>query len=207
MNNPSVHPNCQSADMEYVPAGWHRKRLAEISTSIGDGIHSTPKYVAHSRFAFINGNNLTNGRICIFGSTKFVDEDEYNQLRINLSNRTILISINGTIGNLAFFQGEPVVLGKSAAYINLKKGVSREFVYHYLGSRRVSSFFDNELTGTTIRNLSLQTLRNTPRNPNTSPGATVILRSSTATTRPNHLVRPPTRMAGLKAVPAGDSTP
>ena len=46
-----------------------------------------------------------------------------------------------------------------------------------------------------------------PRNPNTSPGATVMLRSSTATTRPNRLVRPSTRMAGLTAVRAGDPTP
>ena len=42
-----------------------------------------------------------------------------------------------------------------------------------------------------------------PRNPNTSPRVTVRLRSSTATTWPNRLVKPSMRMAKSDAVGAG----
>ena len=36
------------------------------------------------------------------------------------------MSINGTIGNLAFYNGESAMLGKSVAYINLESNVNPE---------------------------------------------------------------------------------
>ena len=69
------------------------------------------------------------------------------------------MSINGTIGNLGLFEGEPVVLGKSAAYLNVKSGISRQFVYHSLQTSVVRQQFFEGLTGTTIGNLGLATIR------------------------------------------------
>ena len=72
------------------------------------------------------------------------------------------MSINGTIGNLAIYRNEPVILGKSAAYIRLKNSVCTHFLFDVLASDRTQRYFESELTGTTIRNLSLRTIRNTP---------------------------------------------
>ncbi|MCO5184293.1 MAG: restriction endonuclease subunit S [Anaerolineae bacterium] len=66
------------------------------------------------------------------------------------------------MGNLALYQGEGIILGKSAAYINSGTRINRLFLYHFLRSEIVRIYFSSELTGTTIHNLSLKSIRNTP---------------------------------------------
>jgi type I restriction enzyme S subunit len=152
----------KQTEIGVIPEDWEVKLLGDLTTAIGDGIHSTPKYVNQSEFYFVNGNNLVDDEIKITTTTQCVSETEYKNLKKPLSDRTILFSINGTIGNLAFYDGEQVVLGKSAAYLNIAKDKSKEFIAYSLKSRAISLFFENELTGSTIKNLSLQTLRNCP---------------------------------------------
>jgi type I restriction enzyme, S subunit len=72
------------------------------------------------------------------------------------------MSINGTIGNIALYNGENVILGKSAAYININTKASRSFIFYVLQTYYISHYYENELTGTTIRNLSIKSVKNTP---------------------------------------------
>ncbi|MEN1933498.1 hypothetical protein P4909_17880 [Escherichia coli] len=95
-----------------VPKGWEIKHLSELASKISDGIHKTPLYADTSEIYFINGNNLKSGSIVIQDSTKCVDENDAINHRKDLGVRTLLMSINGTIGNLAYYRGENVVLGK-----------------------------------------------------------------------------------------------
>jgi type I restriction enzyme S subunit len=139
---------------------WEVKKLGEISTLIGDGIHSTPQYVNYSEFYFINGNNLTDNSIKI--TEKCVSENEYCKHKKELNERTLLLSINGTIGNIAIFNDEKIILGKSVAFINLNKSLSINYIFYSLQAHSVKCYFEDELTGTTIRNLSLKSIRNTP---------------------------------------------
>lgn len=141
-------------------------RLKYISGRIGDGLHGTPQYVDYSEFKFINGNNLINRTIVTSDETNCVTEEEFNKYDLKLKKGTILYSINGTIGNMAFYDGEPVVLGKSAAYIEpdeiSKDVIDYDYLFHYLQTNRVMKYFLNATASTTIKNLSLFTLRNTP---------------------------------------------
>jgi len=145
-----------------IPKHWNRNKLNRLSERIGDGLHSTPKYVDSSEYFFINGNNLVDGKIKIFDSTKCVSEEEFNKHFIKLNSKTILLSINGTIGNLSFYYNEKVILGKSSCYINLKENINNHFIYYVLKSESINKYFTFELTGTTIFNLSLNSIRNTP---------------------------------------------
>ena len=70
------------------------------------------------------------------------------------------MSINGTIGNLAWYRGENLMLGKSAAYIEVSD-FDKKFIYAYLQTRPVKDYYLNSLTGTTIKNLGLKAIRNT----------------------------------------------
>lgn len=140
---------------------WDTLELNEIATRIGDGIHGTPNYDEEGGVYFVNGNNLSNGRIEITESTKKVSGEERKKHDRDISDRTILMSINGTIGNLAYYRNEPVMLGKSAAYINVKPIYNLGFIYNYLSLRKIQAFFFSELTGSTIKNLSLKTIRET----------------------------------------------
>lgn len=140
---------------------WVAKKLSDVASRIGDGLHSTPVYDESGDYYFVNGNNLTNNKIEINESTKRLNNSEYLKHKVELSSKSILMSINGTIGNLAFFNNEPVVLGKSACYINLKADENKHFVFNLLQTSNIKSYFDKELTGSTIKNLSLTTIKNT----------------------------------------------
>ena len=142
-----------------IPELWDAKPLSNLCNKIGDGIHGTPEYVENSNYSFINGNNLKNGFIEIDNSTNKVSAEEYNKYFIELNEGTILLSINGTLGNLAVYTNENVMLGKSAAYINCKKK-NRPYCYQFLKSDHIQKKIWNIATGSTIKNLSLDSIKN-----------------------------------------------
>lgn len=144
-----------------IPGGWEEVMLQDISKKIGDGLHTTPEYSEDKKYYFINGNNLHCGSIVINEKTKSINEDEYQKHKLDLSEDSLLLSINGTIGNVAYYNDEKVVLGKSAAYISCSKSVDKNFIYFFLNSLKARHYFNSELTGSTIRNLSLKSIRNT----------------------------------------------
>ena len=140
---------------------WNIKTLGSLSKGIGDGIHATPIYDDNGSYYFINGNNLSERGINISEATKRVSKEEaYKNNAAILNDRTILLSINGTIGNVALYNNEPIMLGKSACFINVSPHINKHYVYHYLQTNKCQTYFKSELTGTTIKNLSLQSVRN-----------------------------------------------
>lgn len=138
---------------------WKEIVLSEITSRIGDGLHGTPKYDADGEYYFINGNNLINGRIIIKPDTQRVSLDEYKKYAKPLAQNTILLSINGTIGNVAFYRNEKCILGKSACYLNVKEGIDTKFVYYTFVSRDFQNFLEGIATGTTIPNVPLRGIR------------------------------------------------
>lgn len=136
---------------------WENDTLDNLTERIGDGLHGTPEYVNNSEIYFINGNNLIDGRIQINETTKKVSLETFQQNDKNLNAKTLLISINGTIGSIARYNNEKVMLGKSVGYFNFKP--NPDFFYYLLNTSNIQNFFISELTGSTIKNLSLKTLR------------------------------------------------
>lgn len=145
-----------------IPESWKWVRLQDITTVLGDGIHGTPQYTINGGYYFINGNNLAEGRIEIKSDTKQVDVSEYGKHKKPLDTNTILISINGTIGNYAFYEGEPIILGKSACYFSLLSGVSKEYICMLIKSKVFFDYAKREATQTTIKNVSLKSMRMLP---------------------------------------------
>ncbi|WP_300978344.1 restriction endonuclease subunit S [Flavobacterium sp.] len=141
---------------------WIEENLDYLTTKIGDGIHTTPNYDDAEDYYFINGNNLIDGEIWIDKKTKRISKEEYNRHKRDLNDSTILLSINGTIGNIAEYNNEKVVLGKSACYINVDKiKVDKTFIIYFIQTDLIKSYFDSELTGSTIKNLSLKSIKET----------------------------------------------
>ncbi|EKQ08771.1 restriction endonuclease subunit S [Lacticaseibacillus paracasei] len=139
---------------------WEERKLSEGTSKIGDGLHGTPNYSENGDVFFINGNNLVNGKILISKETKLVTESDQSKDDKLLSTDTILMSINGTIGNLAWYNNERVMLGKSAAYL-IVSDFDKKFIFSYLQTSTIKNYFLNNLTGTTIKNLGLKTIRDT----------------------------------------------
>lgn len=153
-----------SSDSELYPLskGWKWVRLGEVANEIGDGLHGTPLFTNSGDYYFINGNNLNDGIIEIKYDTKKVPLSEYNKYKKNLGNNSILISINGTIGKIAFYNGEKVILGKSACYINIKSDYNILYLKYYLQSISFFKYTNKNSTGSTIKNVGLKVMREFP---------------------------------------------
>lgn len=145
-----------------IPAAWKVSKLSWETRGIGDGLHGTPTYSDQGSIPFVNGTNLLGGEIRITDSTNFVEEDQLSGTDMDLDESTVLISINGTIGNCAVLGNRQVMLSKSAAFIKCSESLDVHFLAHYLRSHPTRSYFFATSGGTTIANLSLAALRGTP---------------------------------------------
>ena len=145
-----------------IPDGWKWVRLQEIISVLGDGIHGTPIFDETGDYYFVNGNNLAKGNIIFKADTKKVSIGEYEKYKKPLDENTILISINGTIGNYAFYAGEPIILGKSACYFSVLTGIDKEYIRHLINTKFFMDYAVKEATQTTIKNVSLKAMRMFP---------------------------------------------
>ncbi|GHV93338.1 type I restriction-modification system, S subunit [Spirochaetia bacterium] len=145
--------------MVTVPEGWENALLEDVAI-IGDGLHGTPNYDDSGEYFFVNGNNLRNGKIYTDENTKRVNKYTYESLQIDFSQKTVFMSINGTIGNVARFYGERIAIGKSVAYFNVKNAIQSSYLFFQLQNSQLLKYFEDTLTGSTIRNLGLNIIRN-----------------------------------------------
>lgn len=139
--------------------GWNTYTLAEMCDGIGDGLHGTPEYDENGEYPFINGNNLISGIIQINPSTRKVNKKTYEKHYIKISQNAILLSINGTLGRIAFYNSEQVMLGKSACYCNLRDEVNRIFVYNIMKTDAFARYLEDNATKSTIKNVGLKAIR------------------------------------------------
>jgi len=144
-----------------IPDSWRWTRLNNIVSILGDGLHGTPTFSEKGEYYFINGNNLNNGSIIIKPDTKKVDVNEYNKYKKELNNNTMFISINGTVGNIAFYNNEQIILGKSACFFNLINEYLKKYLFYFFKTDYFIKYALINATGTTIRNVSLKVMRNT----------------------------------------------
>ena len=141
-------PDIDCSNVEYI-------KLKDVC-KIGDGLHSTPIYDNNGSYYFINGNNLENGRITFTENTKRINISQYERYKIELDDATILMSINGTIGKIALYNREPIILGKSVAYFNVNERILKKYLYYLLQTNRSNAYYEKNLTGSTIKNLGLK---------------------------------------------------
>lgn len=136
--------------------------LKDITTKLGDGLHGTPQFNDNGNIYFVNGNNLNDGRIIIKSDTKLTTEEEYNKYKKDLNETTVLVSINGTVGNVAFYNNEKIILGKSACYFNLKENISKQYIKQLIQSNYFLNYANKNASEMTIKNVSLAAMRNFP---------------------------------------------
>ena len=138
---------------------WKKVMLQDVVSKLGDGLHGTPEYDLNGEYYFINGNNLIDGKIVIKENTQRVTENEYLRYKKELNDRTILLGINGTIGNVALYNGEKCILGKSACYFNVIDSVSKDYIKYVIIDKTFQSYIENFANGSTIMNVSLKVIR------------------------------------------------
>ena len=143
-----------------IPGNWCWCRLGDLVTILGDGLHGTPKFDGSGEYYFVNGNNLNNGVIEIKPDTKKVNKTEFEKYKKELNDSTIFVSINGTIGNIAFYNNEKIILGKSACYFNVAIQELKKYFFYLFQTDFFLTYAIDNATGTTIKNVGLGTMRN-----------------------------------------------
>lgn len=139
---------------------WKTTNLKDCAITIGDGLHGTPIFDESGNYFFVNGNNFSVDHIDIKPDTKTVPVSEFNKYKIELSaESTVFVSINGTLGKTAFYNNEPIILGKSACYINVNKHLNKYFLRYYFTSNEFIDYANKMATGSTIKNLGLKAMR------------------------------------------------
>ena len=133
-------------------------RLEDVTSVIGDGLHGTPQYNPNGAYYFVNGNNLSNRQIIIKNNTKRVSEEEYMKYKKPLNEHTILVSINGTIGNIGTYSNEQIILGKSACYFNITPFLVKEYMCYVIESNYFQKYALLSATGSTIKNVPLKAI-------------------------------------------------
>ena len=84
---------------------------------------------------------------------------QFEKYKKELCDRTIMVSINGTLGNVALYNGEKIILGKSACYFNVLESVDKDFIRYVVSSPSFRTYLETNATGTTIKNISLKQMR------------------------------------------------
>lgn len=139
---------------------WKEVRLCDVCSELSDGLHKAPKFIEKGEYIFVNAKNLYNGYILDNNPTKKTSHEEYLKYKKPLGKHTILYSIDGTIGNIAKYRGEKCVLGKGACYLNCNpKIVVSSYLYYQLQSSHFKSYIHLMSTGSTIKHISLKTMR------------------------------------------------
>lgn len=140
---------------------WKEYKLEEVCTEISDGLHKAPKFKFGGDYIFVNAKNIVNGFIVDNDPKKKSSYEEFLKYASPLNDTTVLFSIDGTIGNIALYRGEKCILGKGACYLNPNPNVlDRIFLYYELQSPRFRGYIDRMSTGSTIKHISLRTMRN-----------------------------------------------
>ena len=140
---------------------WKEYKLEDVCTDLSDGLHKAPKFVNGGDFIFVNAKNISNGFIVDNDPTKKSTYEEFVKYSSPLNETTVLYSIDGTIGNIALYRGEKCILGKGACYLNPNPALlDRMYLYYELQASRFKSYIDKMSTGSTIKHISLKTMRN-----------------------------------------------
>ena len=122
---------------------WKEKKLKNICSLIKDGTHGTHKDDSNGQFFLLSAKNVFNGKVLYDNNDRKISQDEFSSIYKNytLEKNDILLSIVGSIGRVAIFDGTSnLAFQRSVAFFRLKKDIP-SFIYHQM----IGFLFQREL--------------------------------------------------------------
>jgi len=115
---------------------FSRLALASVTTAIKDGTHGTHARVGNG-VPFLSAKNVTDSGTVAWDETDdCISESEYEQIHrtFRLQPRDLLLTIVGSLGRRAVFDGSKVTFQRSVAYVRPDtQRVSERFLFHWFG--------------------------------------------------------------------------
>jgi len=147
---------------------WKVKKLSSICSMharIGWQNLRTSEFLDSGDYYLITGTDFYDGRIN-FSKCHYVEKDRYDQDRkIQISNGSILITKDGTLGKVAYVQelDKPATL--NAGVFNLtvtSKNIDEKYLFQYLKAPFLMDYVSSKATGGTIKHLNQNILVDFP---------------------------------------------
>ena len=151
---------------EYQIDNIKRNRLKDLSSSIlSFGAYSLNNFVEYrnSGVPFIRGVNLKNG-ILDFNDVIFIDEEAHKLLwKSEVHPQTILLSMSGTIGDVAIAMPNysyPMNSNQDIAKIRINDYINTYYVYAFLLSKYGQNYLKREARGSVQQHVFLSQMEN-----------------------------------------------
>jgi type I restriction enzyme S subunit len=144
---------------------WEQRRLGEIATMnarIGWQNLRTSEFLDNGDYMLITGTDFKDGAID-YSNIHYVEKERFEQdKKIQISNGSILITKDGTLGKVAYVEGltMPATLNAGVFNVRVKENlvVDRKYLFHYLKAPFLLKFADQRSTGGTIKHLNQNVL-------------------------------------------------
>ncbi len=148
---------------------WEQRKLSEIATMharIGWQNLRTSEFLDDGDYMLITGTDFEDGRIN-FSTCHYVEKERYDQDRnIQISDGSILITKDGTLGKVAYVQGlnKPATLNAGVFNIEIRNEneVDGKYLFQYLKAPFLMDYVGQKATGGTIKHLNQNILVDFP---------------------------------------------
>lgn len=126
----------------------------------------TSEFLDDGDYMLITGTDFEDGRIN-FSTCHYVEKERYDQDRnIQISDGSILITKDGTLGKVAYVQGlkKPATLNAGVFNVQIRKenNVDGKYLFQYLKAPFLMDYVGQKATGGTIKHLNQNILVDFP---------------------------------------------
>ena len=149
---------------------WEQRKLSSLCSMharIGWQNLRTSEFLDSGDYYLITGTDFEDGQIN-FNICHYIDKARYDQDRkIQLSNGSILITKDGTLGKVAYVEAldKPATLNAGVFNVRTKsENVDSKYLFQYLKAPFLMDYVDSKATGGTIKHLNQNILVDFPVN-------------------------------------------
>ena len=148
---------------------WEQRKLSELATMharIGWQNLRTSEFLDQGDYMLVTGTDFEDGSIN-FSTCYYVQKERYDQDKhIQISNGSILITKDGTLGKVAYVQGlkKPATLNAGVFNVEIKdeNRTDGKYLFQYLKAPFLMEYVEKNATGGTIKHLNQNILVNFP---------------------------------------------
>lgn len=136
------------------------EQLNNICLNITDGTHASPKKQSFGK-PLITSKHLKNGKILV-EEANLISEQDFKKIneRSKVNQWDVLISMIGTVGELAIVKEEPKFAIKNIGLFNIGNEFVAKWVYYYFSSAKGKNEIFTKIGGSTQQYITLSELRN-----------------------------------------------
>ena len=141
---------------------FEKVNSSDFCKSIFDGTHDSPKYFEQG-YPLVTSKYIINNKV-MSHLAPLIRKNDFDQINIRskVQRFDVLVSMIGTVGNIALITKEPDYAIKNIGVLRAKNELDARYLFYYMQSNIAQSEISNSLAGSTQPFLGLNQLRNLP---------------------------------------------